>query len=123
MNIKRSQRIMAAEEDEFETEDLTYDEDEGLGDTLDDIADNVEDIQDSMDDVREDDIDIEVNNNIEGHYIAECNNCHGVFISAVVESDQEIDHVSGICPLCEKESEQYLKWIIKSVEDVDSEAM
>lgn len=123
MNIKRSQRIMAAEEDEFETEDLMYDEDEGLGDTLDDIADNVEDIQDSMDDVREDDIDIEVNNNIEGHYIAECNNCHGVFISAVVESDQEIDHVSGICPLCEKESEQYLKWIIKSVEDVDSEAM
>lgn len=123
MNIKRSQRITAAEEDEFETDDLMYDEDEGLGDTLDDIADNVEDIQDSMDDVREDDIDIEVNNNIEGHYIAECNNCHGVFISAVVESDQEIDHVSGICPLCEKESEQYLKWIIKSVEDVDSEAM
>lgn len=123
MNIKRSQRIVAAEGDEFDTDDLMYDEDESLSDTLDDVADTVEDMQDSMDDIREDDVDIEVDNNIAGHYIAECDNCHGVFISAVIESDQHIDHVSGVCPLCEKESDQYLKWVISAVEDRDSGAM
>ena len=70
-------------------------------------------MQDSIDNMDEDDVDIEVDNNISNHYIAECERCHGVFISAVVESDQEISKISGICPLCDHETEQYLKWIIK----------
>ncbi len=64
----------------------------------------------------ESDPDIETDNNIEGHYIAECDRCHGIFISALVESDQQVEYISGICPLCEKESDQYIKWIIKPVE-------
>lgn len=114
--IKASQRITAAEGDfeemdDFELDDAT--ESDGLMDAVDDVADQVEDIQDSVDDMEEEDSAIEMNNNISNHYIAECEKCHGVFISAVIESDQEIDHVSGVCPLCNKESDQYLKWIIK----------
>ena len=51
---------------------------------------------------QEDDPSIEMENNIENHYIAECESCGGIFISAILESDQEIDHVTGVCPLCEK---------------------
>ena len=110
--------IKAAEEEIFDE----YDEDaDGIKDAVDDVADNVEDIKDAMDEVDKDEIDIATNNNISGHYIAECDRCHGIFISAVVESDQEIDHVSGICPLCQKESDQYLKWIIRDVESADVE--
>lgn len=112
-----SRRIYAADEDfdnEMMDEDL-LDEDE-LDDTLDDMADNIEDMQDALDEIDEDDPDIEVDNNIADHYIAECDRCHGVFISAVIESDQQVDKISGICPLCDKESDQYLKWVVKSVE-------
>lgn len=65
----------------------------------------------------EEGVDIETDNNISGHYIAECNRCHGVFISALMESDQHVEFISGICPLCEKESDQYIKWVIKPVEE------
>lgn len=106
-------RVVAADED-FDDFNMNNEEDsDGLMDAVDDVADSVEDIQDTIDDVGEDSSAIEVNNNISNHYIAECDKCFGVFISAVIESDQEIDHVSGICPLCNKESDQYLKWIIK----------
>ena len=64
---------------------------------------------------------IETDNNIAGHYIAECNRCHGVFISALMESDQHVEFLSGVCPLCEKESDQYIKWVIKPVEDEQTE--
>lgn len=104
------QRITAADEDILE-------EDDGFVDTLDDLADSVEDVQDQVDDIVEDDVTIDINNNIDGHYIAECDTCHGVFISAVLESDQEIEHLTGLCPLCEKGTNQYLKWVIKSVDD------
>lgn len=60
--------------------------------------------------------DIQTDNNIENHYIVECDRCHGIFISALVESDQVVDHITGICPLCEKESDQYIKWVVKPVE-------
>ena len=115
----RFTRITAAEEetDEF-FED--YDEDaDGIMDAVDDVADNLEDIKDAVDEVDEDDVDIALNNNISNHYIAECEKCQGIFISAVVESDQEIDHVSGICPLCKKETDQYLKWIVRDINSDD----
>lgn len=109
MNIRHTSRIVAAEDD-------FLDEDVGLSDTLDDLADNLEDVQEQVEDVDEDEIDIEMDNNIDSHYIAECDRCHGLFISAVVESDQEVKSVSGTCPLCGKETEQNLNWIIKAVD-------
>lgn len=106
--VMAATRIVAADE-ELNTND--YD----IGETIDDLADDVEDIQDTIDDVQEDDVDIELDNNIANHYIAECDNCHGVFISALVESDQAVEKISGTCPLCDKETDQYLKWIIKDI--------
>lgn len=106
------------EEDEDFMEDFDEGEADGIMDAMDTIADNVEDLQDSIDDVKEDEVEIAMNNNIADHYIAECDTCGGIFISAVVESDQIIDHVSGTCPLCGKDTDQYLKWLIKSVEGV-----
>ena len=116
--------VRAAEEDEdfgFGDEDA-----EGMMDAIDDVSDQIEDIQDSLDDIDEDEVDIAANNNIADHYIAECQRCQGIFISAVLESDQEIDHITGICPLCGKETDQYLKWIIREAdipqgEDVEEE--
>lgn len=83
-----------------------------IRETIDDLADSVSDVQDTVEEVSEDDVDIEVDNNIAGHFIAECDRCHGIFISAMVETDQEVKSVTGICPLCDKESEQMLKWVI-----------
>ena len=108
------QYIKAAGEEDF-MEDFDEEEADGIMDAVDTVADNLEDIQDAIDDMDEDDVDIAVNNNIADHFIAECDKCHGVFISAVVDSDQAIDHVAGVCPLCGKDSDQYLKWVIKSV--------
>lgn len=112
-------RVVAADEDEEDNifgpdmDELVDDDD--FNDTLDDVADTVEDIQDAVDDVDEDDVDIEMDNNIANHYIAECDKCHGIFISAMIESDQEVEKISGVCPLCETETDQYLKWIIHEV--------
>lgn len=89
--------------------------DSQITDTIDDLADNIDDMQESIEDIQEDDVDIELDNNIDNHYIAECDNCHGVFISALVESDQEVEAITGVCPLCDKESNQSLKWLIKAV--------
>lgn len=103
--------VYAANEDEFA--DFTdLDDIDDVSEQLQDVSDTVEDIQDDLDDVQEDDPSLEADNNIEGHFIAECEFCHDIFVSAVIESDQEIDHVSGICPLCGKEGNQYLKWVI-----------
>lgn len=114
--IENKKRVLAADEefDDFDEFDMDDSEDaDGLMDSVDDVADQVEEIQDTIEDESEDAASIEVNNNISDHYIAECEKCHGVFISAVIESEQEIDHVTGVCPLCNKESDQYLKWVIK----------
>ena len=110
----RASKITAADED-FETEDFETEdfEDPDIEDSLDDMADTIDDIQDDIDDIEEDDVSIEVENNITDHYIAECEKCKGIFISAVVESDQELTSISGVCPLCEAEGEQLLKWVIK----------
>lgn len=111
------QYIKAAEEDDdnFGMDDV--DDADGIMDAIDDVAENVEDLQDAVDDIQEDDVEIAVNNNIADHYIAECDRCKGIFISAVVDSDLVIDHVTGTCPLCGRETEQYLKWIIKAANE------
>jgi hypothetical protein len=105
MKIKRKKKIYAANE--------------GLFDQIDNIANAVEDIQEDIDEVSEDRVDIELDNNISNHYVAECDLCQGIFISAVVQSDQEVESISGICPLCDRESNQYLKWIVKDVSKAD----
>ena len=56
---------------------------------------------------------IEIDNNIANHLIAECQNCHEIFISAMLASDQSIESINGVCPICNKDTEQFLKWIIK----------
>lgn len=108
-------RIVAADEDD-ELEFGVAEDDGDFSDTLDEMADNIEDMQDDIEDIQEDDVNIEVENNIDGHYIAECERCHGIFISATVQSDQVVEKVTGICPLCEKESDQYLRWVVQAVE-------
>lgn len=110
INLKiHKRRIVAADED-FMNDPYDFSE------AVDDLAENVEEVQDSIDDMDEDDPSIEVNNNIEDHLIAECERCHGIFISAILQSDMEIDHVTGTCPLCGRESNQYLKWVVKPAE-------
>jgi DNA repair exonuclease SbcCD ATPase subunit len=99
---KNRKQIMAAEVDG-----------EDIRETIDDLADSVGEVQDVVEEVSEDNPDIEVDNNIANHFIAECDSCHGIFISAMVETDQDVKSVTGICPLCDKESDQVLKWIIK----------
>lgn len=127
--VKGSSAILAADIDEEEdgifitdeedTELSVDDSDDTLTDSIDDIGEQVEDIQDQIEEVDEDEPTIEIDNNIENHYIAECDRCHGIFISAVIESDQEIDHVAGICPLCGKESDQKLRWVIRAIDEED----
>lgn len=113
-SIKSSATIVAADGDMEERMDEPVDESDLEG-TIDDISDNLDDLQDTIDDIEEDDVDIEMDNNIGNHFIAECDRCHGVFISALVESDQQVEKISGTCPLCDKETDQYLKWVIKDV--------
>ena len=101
---KTNQPVMAADFDNLDGEpmesaDFEVEDDETFDDNLDDMADT-----------------IEIDNNIDGHLIAECDKCHGIFISAMIESDQEVEKISGICPLCEKESDQYIKWVVKAIE-------
>ena len=112
---RRKQRIVAADEDEFMFDDTADVAEEDISDSLDTMSDGLDDLMDAVDDIEEDDIDIEIDNNIANHFIAECDSCHGVFISALVETDQEVDMISGTCPLCGKDTDQYLKWIIKEV--------
>lgn len=124
--LSNKQRIVAADDDDFDS--MVDDSDEiiddgkddtpevnddvSIQDTLEDMSDTLEDMQDDVDNMDPDLVDIELNNNIEDHYIAECSVCHGVFISAVVKSDAEIDNVHGTCPLCNREADQLLKWLI-----------
>lgn len=108
-DVTASTSIMAADDE--------YD----LSDSIDDLTDSVEDMQDMVEDVAEDEPSIDIENNIEDHYIAECESCGGIFISAILESEQEIDHVTGVCPLCDKETNQYLRWVIKPADFKDEE--
>lgn len=123
-DITEGSYISAAADDEdtdfdqdisFDDNDV-YTDDEALNDTLDEMSDQLDNMQDQLEDIQEDDPSIQVDNNIENHYIVECDKCHGVFISSIIESDASIEKISGRCPLCGKDSEQYLKWIIRSVD-------
>jgi hypothetical protein len=89
---------------------------ENLGESIDDLSTAVEDMEEAVEDVHEDDIDIELDNNITNHYIAECDGCGGIFISAMIESDQVVESINGTCPLCERDTEQFLKWVVRDVE-------
>lgn len=117
-HITASTRIVAADEDfeEGVSDDELLDEEGGLEDSVDDLADQVEDLQDVFDGIDEDDPNIEIDNNIEGKYIAECDRCKGIFISAIPESDVYMDHIHGTCPLCEHETDQYLNWVVRKAE-------
>lgn len=110
INLKIHKRRIVAADEGFMNDPYDFSE------AVDDLAENVEEVQDTIDDMDEDDPSIEVNNNIEDHLIAECERCHGIFISAILQSDMEIDHVTGTCPLCGRESNQYLKWVVKPAE-------
>lgn len=118
MKIKK-RRIYAADDDMGTMSDDydPYDSYDSVADSLDSLSDSVDDMQESIEDAEEDPVDIEIDNNISNHYIAECDSCHGVFISAMVESDQEIEKITGVCPLCDKPTDQYLKWIIKDLDN------
>lgn len=125
VNIESSTAILAADEDPFadmgfdDSEDINEELSELSSDTpeeaLDDITDTLDEINDSLEDFQEDNVDIELENNISNHYIAECDKCKGVFITAVELSDQSIEKISGVCPLCEEDCDQYLKWYITEV--------
>ena len=128
MRIKR--KIYAAEEDmdrgfdeDMFNDDSDVSEDEtddniSIRDELDNLSSDLDDLKGMLEDeVFEEGSSIDIDNNIEDHYIAECEQCKGIFISAVVKSDQKIDKISGTCPLCEKDTDQYLRWVIVSSQD------
>lgn len=101
-------------ENTSEAEDST-----SIKDDISNLVDDVDDLKDLLEDeIFEDGTSIDIDNNIEDHYIAECEQCKGIFISAVIKSDQHVDKISGVCPLCEKSTDQYLKWIIIPSKDV-----
>ena len=114
---KNSRRGPIRAADEMDFDDFDDFEDDGFEDALDDIQDTVDDIQDKVEDIKPDPTRIEVRNNISGHYIAECEECYGIFISATVKSDQRVDSVTGECPLCGNDTTQYLKWYIKPADE------
>lgn len=98
-------------------EDDTTADDDSITDALNDMSEQLDDLQDDITDPsNEDDINIDINNNIDNHYIAECEKCHGIFISSLIASDPRVESIHGVCPLCDKESDQYLKWIVEAVE-------
>lgn len=76
------------------------------------------DIEYDEDDIQKDSVEIDIDNNIAGHYIAQCDSCKNVFISAVTLSDQVVDSIHGMCPICNEESDQLLKWVIQDAENV-----
>lgn len=120
-SIKASS-IMSADDEEFWDDEIPEDDEslESVGN-----EDELEDDQDvepdeDLSDYEEDDPSVNSENNIDGHYIAECEKCHGIFIASVVESDQEVSSISGECPLCGDETDQLLKWVIQSVEKTEA---
>lgn len=111
-----TRKVVAAIDDDMDVEDT-----EEFTDTLDDVSDAVDDIQDAVEEIDKDSVNIEIDNNISGHYIAECEDCHQIFISAMIESDVPVEKITGTCPLCGQQTDQYLKWIICDVEEPDEE--
>lgn len=126
--IQASTYIKAADdEDPFADMGMEDDEDFDMGgdpmldgeedpeDTIDDLTDTLDDLNEALDDFEEDDVDIEMDNNIADHLIAECDKCHNIFITSVIQSDQQVDKIAGICPICDEESDQFIKWVVKEL--------
>lgn len=122
----RGCKIYAAEgDDEFDDADMVDLDDEDFDEEESEARkdfENDEDFEDELEDeVELDETNLPTDNNIENHYIVECDNCHGIFISALVESDQLVRNIRGICPLCDKESDQYINWIVRKVDNEEFE--
>lgn len=125
-SVRPAQSITAADDDidipgfdDEAGEDVPEVDDSEFSSDIDDLSAQVDEIQDNLDDMVEDQPSIEIDNNISNHYIAECDSCHGIFISALIESDQKVDRISGTCPLCEKECDSIIKWVVKDIADDD----
>ena len=116
MKIVHAKTDVKAKKNVFAAENVFGDETDFGGPDLDEGADTVEEEEIDMElgeDGEQDGATIDVDNNIINHLIAECQNCHGIFISAMVASDQQVESINGVCPLCNKDTEQFLQWIIK----------
>ncbi len=121
-DLEDDESLSNSDEEEDSDDPLFEISDDSIEDNIDELSDQVEDLQDSIDEIRVEDPNIDIDNNINNHFIAECETCHGIFISAVVESDQPIESITGICPLCDRETTQYLRWVVKSVNNGESDA-
>lgn len=108
-DLNKAKKVYAAD-------NVFADEPDFNGPDLENDADTVEEEvidADMGEDGQQDGSTIEVENNIFGHLIAECQNCHGIFISAMIASDQPVESINGVCPLCSKETEQFFIGVIK----------
>ena len=113
MKIVHSKTDIKGRRNVFAAENVFEDEGGFDGPEL-DGEDNVEEVAEDLgEDGQQDGSTIEIDNNIANHLIAECQNCHGIFISAMIASDQPVESINGVCPLCNKDTEQSLLWIIK----------
>ena len=111
--IVAAKPVMAAPDFMDDVEDI-----ENVSESIEDASDAVEDLKDTIDDIDDNPEDtlLDIDNNIENHYIAECERCHEVFISAVVESDSPVESIEGECPCCHEHTKQNLKWIVRDVD-------
>lgn len=107
-DIQGKQKVYAADSD-----NVFADLDGFEGADLDGEENAAEVAEDMGEEGQQDGSTIEVENNIANHLIAECQNCHGIFISAMIASDQPVESINGVCPLCNKDTEQSLLWIVK----------
>ena len=122
MKIVHAKTDVTHKKNVFAAENVFGDEAGFEGADLNPDADTVEEEEADMDlgeDGQQDGSTIEIDNNIINHLIAECQNCHGIFISAMVASDQKVESINGVCPLCNKDTEQFLQWIIKQYPEED----
>lgn len=123
VGIESSTAIMAADDDPFddmgfdvpEDGDVPLSDSDDISDSIDDMSDTLDDLSDALHQFEDDDVDIDTENNIENHLIAECEKCHGVFITAILQSDQAIEKISGTCPLCDTDCDQYIYWVINKI--------
>ena len=113
IDVTGKKNVFAADNVFSDAAESDFSNDDDLGDP--ELSDmELDDLEDDMgEDGRQNSSSIEMDNNITNHLIAECQNCHGIFISAMLASDQVIESINGVCPLCNKDTEQSLKWIIK----------
>jgi len=116
MKIVHAKTAITEKKNVFAADNVFGDEADFSGPDLENDTDTVEEevVEEDMgEDGQQDGSTIDIDNNIFDHLIAECQNCHGIFISAMIASDQAVESVNGVCPLCSKETEQFFIGIIK----------